>query len=416
MKNTKIKKHSILYLTILMFTSNIILIIIGFGIKKIQTLKLGDINYGEYAFFISLITFVSLFFRFGFFVSLQNLLSQNYNEVREKKFLSIGYIIALINGFALSICVWILSFIVNDIFNTNIGSIIQLFAPLTIIYPFHYLFTSYGTGTNKLKIIALYILLPKVIYITLLLLFLKSLNLNLIILLNLISTFSIIIYFYFKTKPDFSNIKKYWNLLWIKNNKYGFHYYKGAIANQTTYKLDELFISYFLNTKLLGFYSLSLLITSPMILMSQSINQSMFKQYSSLKKIPANVFIYNTLWLLFCVIFLYFFSDIIVNILFGEEFISVGKYAFYISFALLFQGLSAPYSFLAAKSKGKEIRNVAWSEAIINITGNLILIPLFGIIGAILTSILAKIINFILFRFYYKKYLAEISWAIERKY
>ena len=89
-KTTKNKKYSATSLAILMFLSNILLIIIGFGIKKIQTLKLGDINYGEYAFFISLITFVSLFFRFGYFVSLQNLLSQNHNKIREKKLLEIS--------------------------------------------------------------------------------------------------------------------------------------------------------------------------------------------------------------------------------------------------------------------------------------------------------------------------------------
>ena len=222
MKTTKNKKYSATSLAILMFLSNILLIIIGFGIKKIQTLKLGDINYGEYAFFISLITFVSLFFRFGYFVSLQNLLSQNHNKIREKKLLAIGYLIALINGIALSICIWILSFIVNDLFNTNIGSILQMYAPLTIIYPFHYLFSSYGTGTNKLKISALYILLPKVIYIALLIIFENYLNLNLIIFLNLISTLSIIFFFFFKSKPNFSNLIKPWNLLCLKNNKYGF--------------------------------------------------------------------------------------------------------------------------------------------------------------------------------------------------
>jgi O-antigen/teichoic acid export membrane protein len=104
----------------ILFASNILLIGIGFGIKKIQTQQLGEINYGEYAFFISLVTFLSLFFRFGFFVSLQNLLAQNHNEIRKKKLLAIGFTMALINGIALSVIVWLLSHFVNDIFKTNI--------------------------------------------------------------------------------------------------------------------------------------------------------------------------------------------------------------------------------------------------------------------------------------------------------
>ncbi len=145
-----------------------------------------------------------------------------------------------------------------------------------------------------------------------------------------------------------------------------------------------------------------------MILMSQAINQSMFKQYAKLKKIPDKIFIYNTLWLLSCIIFLFFFADLIVDFLFGEEFIIVSKYVFYISFALFFHGLTTPYSFLAAKSKGKEIRNVAWAEAFVNITGNIILIPILGVEGAIITSILAKITNYIFFKYYYRKYLKAL--------
>ena len=146
-----------------------------------------------------------------------------------------------------------------------------------------------------------------------------------------------------------------------------------------------------------------------MVLMSQALSQSMYKQYSNLKKIPKNIFIYNTTWLLACMLFLYLFSDFIVNFLFGPEFNSVSNYIFYISFAFFFQGLSTPYTFLAAKSKGKEIRNVAWAEAIVNISGNIILIPVLGVEGAILTSIISKFINFTYFTYYYNKYLKELD-------
>ena len=409
MKSLLLKLPKTLQQVIILFASNIILIVIGFGIKKIQTQQLGDINYGEYAFFISLVTFLSLFFRFGFFASLQNLLAQNHNIIREKKLLAIGFIIATINGIGLIIIVWLLSFFVNDLFQTNMGNSMQILAPLTIIYPFYYLFNSYGVGSNKVKIIATYNNLPKFLFLILLLIFLNSLTINVIIFLNLISTLAIILYFLFKLKPQFTDTKKYWNILWQKNCKYGLHYYSGAIANQTTYKLDELFIAYFKNTTLLGFYSLALLVTSPMILMSQAINQSMYKQYSDLKKIPKKIFIYNTVWLLGCILFLYLFSDFIVSFLFGNEFKSVSKYIFYISFAFFFQGMSSPYSFLAAKSKGKEIRNVAWAEAIVNISGNIILIPILGVEGAIITSIASKFINFSFFKYYYSKYLKELN-------
>ncbi len=409
MKSLLLKLPKTFQQVAILFASNIFLIIIGFGIKKIQTHQLGDISYGEYAFFISLVTFLSLFFRFGFFVSLRNLLAQNHNIIREKKLLAIGFIIATINGIGLCIVVWFLSFFVNELFQTNMGYTMQIFAPLTIVYPFYYLVNSYGVGTNNVKIIAIYNNLPKLLFLLSLMIFFKNLTINVIIFFNLISTFIIIFYFLIKLKPNFSSTKKYWKLLWLKNQKYGFHYYTGAIANQTTYKLDELFIAYFKNTTLLGFYSLALLVASPMILMSQALNQSMYKQYSHLKRIPKKIFLYNTLWLLGCMLFLYLFGDYIVVFLFGIEFKSVSSYVFYISFAFFFQGMSSPYTFLAAKSKGKEIRNVAWAEAIANISGNIILIPILGVEGAILTSVISKIINYSYFKYYYRKYLKALN-------
>ncbi len=392
---------------LMLFGSNILLIIIGFGIKKIQTQELGEINYGEYAFFIAFINFIVLFFRFGFFVSIQNLLALNNNPIREKKILGLGFIIALINGFVFSLFLWLSSFFINDIFHTSAGDLLRSFAPLTIIFPFQFLFNAYGSGTNKIKLNAWYNILPKFLFIFFLLfcLLFKSIDLKNVILLNLISTLIIITFYFFKLKPIFSSLKKYWNIIWIKNKKYGFHYYKGAITNQTTYKLDGLFLSAFFNTSLLGFYSLALLITSPMLSLSDSISKSMFKKYAGLQKIPKEVFVINTIWLLGCMLFFYLFSEFLVQLLFGTDFIEVAEYTFYLTFVLFFHGLSKPFAFLAAKSKGKELKKVSYLEAFFNITGNIILIPIYGIKGAILASLLAKIANFIYIRYFYKQYL-----------
>lgn len=392
---------------LMLFASSLLLIILGFGIKKIQTNELGEVIYGEYAFFITLVSFLVLFFRFGFFVSIRNLLAQNENPYRARKLLGLGFIIALLNGIALCLLLIGLSFFVNDLFNTSIGEILLQLAPLTIIFPFQFIISAYSIGTNKVKIKVWNNILPKILYLTLLLIWMINYKIGLknAILLNLIATLLIIIFYLIKLRPIFFGLRKYWGMVLLKNKKYGFHYYKGAISNQTTYKLDGLFLSAFHNTTLLGFYSLALLITSPMLMLSQSISQAMFKKYANTSKIPKEVFILNTIWLVACMIFFYFFSEFLVNMLFGNNFIEVSTYTFYITFVLFFHGLSTPYSFLAAKSKGKEIKNIAYLEAGFNIVGNLTLIPLYGIEGAIIASFLAKIANFLFSRYYYKKYL-----------
>jgi O-antigen/teichoic acid export membrane protein len=395
---------------LMLFGSNVLLILIGFGIKNIQTNELGEINYGEYTFFITFISFIALFFRFGFFISIQNLLAQNYNVEKSKNYLGAGFVITLIIGICLSLVLWIFSYFINDIFNTSIGNTLRMFAPLTIIFPFQFLFNSYSVGTNKINVNVWYSLLPKTLFLLALIICFSynKINLQSVVLLNLSATAIIILYYFFKLKPSFVDFRKYLGIIWKKNKKFGFQYYKGAISNQTTYKLDGLLLSAFHSTTLLGYYSLALLVTSPMLFLSKSLSKSMYKKFADYKVIPKEIFIFNTVWLIGCMVFFYFFSEFLVRILFGENFIIVAEYTFYLTFVLFFHGLSGPYSFLTAKSKGKEMKKIAYLEAVFNIVGNLILIPIYGIKGAILASLFAKMANYFYSRYFYKKYLNTV--------
>jgi len=403
------KKNKLLQQSLSLFGSSLILVAIGFAIKFIQTRALGDIDYGEYAFFASLTTFLILFFRFGLYSSLQTLWAHNYNVIREKKLLGVGYIISLVNGILMAMTIWLAGFIVNDLFNTGIGEYLQLLAPLTFIFPFELLIASYSTGTNKIKIYAIAKFAPKLIFLAALLYFhfYSRLTLSSTILLNLVSTIAYSLILLIRLKPDFSDLKSTFSLVWMKNKKYGFHEYTGSVIGQATYQMDQLFISAFINTTQLGFYSLAVLICTPMIMLSQAVARSIFRSYSSRETIPKKIIKYNFYWLAFCVVFLYFTSEFIVTLIFGDAFLVTAEYILPLSVAFFVHGLYIPYSFLEAKSKGKELRNAKIVEAVVNIVGNIILIPILFVYGAIITSIFAKLVHFIMIRRYYMKHLEE---------
>lgn len=319
-------------------------------------------------------------------------------------------LITLIIGILFSLFIWFFSFKINELLNTQIGPTLRVIAPLCIVLPFQFFISAVSTGTNKIKIEAIFNIIPKIIFLIALIVFIAQYELSVLmcIVLNLISSLAVILIVLIGLKPRFNELKKHLKLVLSKNKKYGIHYYAGSVFNQTTYRLDEIFISGFINTVQLGYYSLANLVCSPMIMMSQSLSRSMFKRYANSDRIPKQVFSYNTAWLFLCVIGLFAISKIFVGIIFENyDFSSVLKYIFPLSFAFFFQGLCAPYVFLAAKSMGKEIRNVAWMEAIINIAGNLILIPIYGVLGAIYASILAKLVHFLALKFYYYKYLKQ---------
>ncbi len=384
-----------------------ILMLLGFAIKYIQTRELGDIEYGRYAFFVSISSFLTLFFRFGYFVSTQVLLAQNHNEDRERKLIGAATLIAIICGALLVIVLFLGSFIVDDLFKTDIGPILRAFSPLCIVMPFPYLISSTSVGSNRIGIEVTYNLLPKSLFLAALLILcnISTLDVEWNIILNLGSTLLALIIIISYLKPDFSAVKRYLGIIHLKNKKYGIHYYLGAITNQTTYKLDEMFITYFINTTQLGFYTLAHMICSPMITLSRSVTNALFKRFSAMKRIPVKLFLINGLWLAGCVAFLTLVSEPLVTFLFGEDFLTVAELIPWLALVFLIHGMGIPFGFLAAKSQGKMLRNVSWAEALVNIIGNYFLIKGYGVYGAILASALAKTTNLSMMIYYYRKFI-----------
>lgn len=393
--------------TAVLFGSQLAMVAIGFGIKSIQTNYLGPEAYGLYAFFGSFTGFAVLFFRFGFYSSLQVLIAECKNPLKELEWFGLGFTVNLVIGVTFSMFIWATSFYIDSWFSTSIGQILRLLSPLTIILPTRSLIQAMSVGSNKVHILPIYDNVSKVFFIIALALFAYdgSLNVYYTILFNLICSFVGFGVIYRQFEPQFKNLKVNFIELWEKNKSFGFNFYLGSTANQSTFKLDELTISYFVNTTVNGFYSLANVIASPMVMGSQALSNSLFKKFSQQERIPRKVFIANTLWLVFSGAVLIFIAPYIVSFLFGEDFDLVSEYAIGLTVAFLFQGLYQPFNFLSAKSQGKSIRNVALTEASINVIGNLILIPMIGVYGAIYTSILAKFVHFVGKWYYYNQYV-----------
>ena len=208
--------------------------------------------------------------------------------------------------------------------------------------------------------------------------------------------------------PLFNNIRENLKEIWKKNKEYGFHLYLGQIADQSTYQLDRIFITYFVNTTQLGFYSLAMTITAPMVGLSSALSMSLFKGFVDMEKIPKKVIYYNFLWLAACVAGLTIFGKFIVILLFTEKFLPTAPLILPLALASFFQGMYQPYGmFFESKGKGKWIRNNSYITSLINLVGNIILIPTFGAYGAAIASALSKMTHYIVYIYYMRRYLNE---------
>ena len=391
--------------TAILFSSQILVLIIGLGIKTIQVRALTTYEYGLLTLFGTITSVIVLFFHYASFSSLKVLLANNEDKKKEKEYFGLGIIIACILGVLFSFSLFGISFFVDDFLDVEVGEILRLLSPFCFILPFQFFIAEITIGANKLKRLASFHLFSRLLFIVSLFVLFRGdlLNVELIIILNLLSWLVSTIVVLFGLTPSFSNLKENLNTIKEKNKSFGISYYYGAIVNQSTFKLDELFITYFVNITQLGFYTLASIICSPMTFLSRAFVNSIFKKLALKDRIPIRVFVYNTLWLGFCILFLYLCSDFIVSTLFGEEYMQVSVYILPLSIAFLFQGMYAPFSFLTVKSKGRELRNVAYAEAFVNVFGNILLVPTIGVLGAIYASILARFTHFVGLWYYYDK-------------
>lgn len=397
------------YHTGLLFFSQAVVLIFGFITKGIQTRALTPEGYGLYAFFTALTSFSVLFFNLGLFSSLEVMLATNVDKQKEKELLGTGFVLTFFIGIIFSLFLLGASFFVDGIYRIQFSDALRLAVPLCFALPFRLLIPSLAIGTGKIEKAALYDVLFQLLFSAALagLFFYSSLTLEEIILLNLSFSILAVIVIMYLFRPSFRNFSARFKEIKFKIKEFGIHYYTGSIFSETTYKLDEILIPYFINTVQLGYYSLANIICSPMVMLSNALSAALFKRFAQEKYISGKIFAFNILWIIISFAVLYSLSGYIIRILFGNQFSGIELYIIPLSISYIFKTLCQPFAFLTAKGKGKEMRNVAVMEGITSIITNFTFIPLWGVMGAVYSSIIARAVDFIGLYYYYRKYVRE---------
>lgn len=394
--------------TIILFLSQILALALVVLVGSINTRTFGIIDYGVFTFFFTFTDFTTLFFHFGFSSSAGLLLAETRDVGKEKELIGATIIIAFFVGLTYSIFMYISSFFVDILFHTTLGWIFRYASFLVVLLPFTLFFPQIARGTNQIILLSIFNIIPKVIYIFSALVFLNLIQIQPIhfILLNLSCTLIGVLIILYILNPRYSNLSKNLEEIFSKTKEYGFYLYIGQIADQATYKLDGIFITLFVNTIQLGFYSLALMLTSPIAAMSQALSTSLFKHFVVQNRIPRKVILYTSIWSGFCVLALIIICPFLISTLFGDEFLPTRSLIPPLALAGFFQGMYQPYNmFFGAKGKGKWMRNMSIAMAIVNLIGNIVLIPLLGAMGAAIASLLGTGSFFFASLYYYKKFL-----------
>ena len=184
--------------------------------------------------------------------------------------------------------------------------------------------------------------------------------------------------------------------------KYSGKVHVGALLTEVEYRLDVFIILYFLNAAAVGIYSIGAALAQISWYASNSVNNVLFPNLSSLDEKDKDVFTskvtkYTLYSNILIVMSLVVFGYPLVSLLYGFSFIEAYYVFLILSPGLLFDSVSRSLaSWLKSSNKPMLLSKVSAISLILNIILCLILIPDFGIYGAAISSSISYILRMIL--------------------
>lgn len=399
--NVSKTKRQVFYL----YCSTIGGVLLGLLVSILNTRSLAPAAYGDVRYINNVIAFFSGIFLFGYFVSGSRLLALAETKEEASRIKGVQVCILGITILFIMITMIICGFIHHYYLHKNYYSLFYIVLPVcssTLIL--NYINTS-SQGDNSISMIASARLFPQLIYLIIAFFIYKfygATSERMLLLQNGIAVV-VLIFLIFKNGPKFSQMKQTFKKLNIENKKYGLQVYWGSLANVSVQYIAGLSLGVLGsdNTEV-GFYTLALTLTSPLMMLPNVIGTTYYKEFAHQatiqKKILINTYVMSAITLIgFCVLIYP-----VVNILYDSSYSNIAYYASIMAIGFTLHGLGDVYNrFLGAHGLGKYLRNGAFISGSIALLGYTIGIYYGGIMGAIITKILSSCSYFFMMLFYY---------------
>ena len=383
-------------------------LVLGIGTSVVNTRLLGADDFGDYKFVLNIFNFLMVFFSVGIFHTGGRLIAYEKYEDVKPQIIGTLYVITGIISVALMLATFITSYVQEAIYDNDLGYVIRICIPLLFIFPYKVGIVKFLEGDNKIYGLSIFDLLPKALYLIILLAlgYYTTIGVEAALLIFLASSAVATLAMTPVLKPKFQQIKEQTKVLLKENKSHGYHIYIGSLVSNGSMQFSAFAISYFLDNTNVGFFNLANTIAVPLSMVPQAVGTAFFKEFANLKKIPNKV-VYSTLGvsLVAFVLFIALIKPVVI-LLYSEEFLPVVPLIYVISFSYLIQGFFLVLNrFLSAHGIGKELRNASFARGIINIIGFLVLTKWYGTMGASITLVLANVAYFIYLFVKYKQFV-----------
>ena len=122
---------------------------------------------------------------------------------------------------------------------------------------------------------------------------------------------------------------------------------------------------------------------------------------------------YNVILIIPIVFAIFSFTDIVINLLYGQQYNEAGAALKILIIGMIFAVLyGININFFAGTRKPEITSKIVYTAAVFNLITNIMLIPLFGIIGAAITSTLSYFLMMVMGFFYIRK-MIKVSFPVK---
>lgn len=376
--------------------------VISFIYTVIITKELSLNDYGIFRWLTTLLSYVTLIINMGFSIYFQTLLSENLYYIDKLISLQIFY------RFTVSIFILILLAIFNILIESKFCKVAFLLSLHLVAHTIDFSWLLNFNNKSQINNIGEFIQTLFVLLIISIFYIIEKVELSIVAI-----TFSVSTFINFISKIFLANDLRIHNYLiiilkhfkfyikWCKSNllvilKKSFIVNLSFIMITVYYNIDNLMIGIFRSKEEVAKYSIAynylLLSIIPTGIMYQSFQRYLLDNKLTKKAYIKYITCTTTLGLVIFLLLIIFHRPLIL-IPFGEKYIESVKILFWLSFDIipcyLAGALANPINLYGYH---KQYLLIVSSGAVFNVIGNFILIPIYGVYGAIFTTIFSEII------------------------
>lgn len=378
---------------------------------------LGPEKFGDYQFIHNFYGLTVILLTLGFYQSGNRAIVLSDDKEVTREFFGAELIITFFIFLVLATAVLIYTLVDNNVQDKQLDTIILITIPFSWVFLSSRYFETLFNADNRIRLLAIYRLCPKVVFLAVMLLIFFASNFSsqeklLVTTLSYLLVDAVVSFWVFrKLKPSFNNFQKRLKQIWYYNKTFGFNVYLGALFAVGFSQLTGVLISYYgIDNSGVGFYSLAISISVPLSFIPNILATIYYKDFSKEKKINKKLLVITVLLSGILLISLWFVVPPFVSLFYGAKFQSVASLNLIVSTGVLAHGLGDFFNrFLGAHGQGSALRNSAFLVGIVTMALNLVLIPRYGTEGAAYTRLVSGIVYLLIILTYYVRYITKLK-------